>query len=230
MEVVPGVHAIGAVGAKVLLFEEERLTLVDAGGPGSAGRVLGYIVALGREPTEVDRIVLTHAHVDHAGSLAELQRATGADVWVHESEAEWVAGEVEPPPLVTNALVDSVLRPVLKTRPAAVGRRLRDGDVLPFMGGAGVVHVPGHTSGSIALHVPSRRLLVAGDALQVRWGRLALPNRIFTADMSRARRSIRRLAELDVDVLLLSHFRARRGRVQAEIAALADRWPEKVPA
>src|SRR5947209_12318946 len=95
LEVVPGVHAIDAVGAKVLLFEEERLTLVDAGGPGSAGRVLGYIVGLGRRPDEVDRIVLTHGHVDHVGALADLRGATGAEVWVHEDEAGWVAGRVD---------------------------------------------------------------------------------------------------------------------------------------
>ena len=230
MEVLPGIHAIDAVGAKVLLLEEERLTLIDAGGPGSAGRVLGYVVALGREPEEVDRIVLTHAHIDHAGSLAELQRATGAEVWVHEREADWVAGEAEPPPLVPNPLVDSVLRPVVRSRPTPVTRRLRDGDWLPLLGGARVVHVPGHSPGSIALHVPSRRTLIVGDALQVRWGRLTLPSRLFTADMAAARRSIARLAQLDVDVLVFSHFRVRRGAVRAELAALADRCAEQVPA
>jgi glyoxylase-like metal-dependent hydrolase (beta-lactamase superfamily II) len=230
MEVLPSVHAIDAVGAKVLLLAEERLTLVDTGGPGSAGRVLGYIVALGRRPDEVDRIVLTHAHIDHAGALAELQRATGAEVWVHESEADWVAGEGEPPPLVPNLFVDSVLRPVVRTPATPVARRLRDGDWLPMLGGARVVHVPGHTRGSIALHVPGERALIVGDALQVRWGRLTLPSRLFTEDMAAARRSIERLAEFDVDVLVFSHFRVRRGGVQAELAALAGRWAEKVPA
>lgn len=230
MEVLPGVHVIDAVGAKVLLFDEDRLSLVDAGGPGSAGRVLGYIVAMGRRPDEVDRIVLTHAHIDHAGALAELRAATGAGVWVHESEAGWVAGEAEPPPLVPNPLVDSVLRPVVRSRPTPVARRLRDGDWLPVMGGAQVVHVPGHTRGSIALHLPGHRALVVGDALQVRWGRLALPSRLFTEDMARARLSVERLAQFDVDVLVFSHFRVRRGRMQAELAALAGRCAEKVPA
>src|SRR5207245_3912925 len=90
MEIVAGVHAIDAVGAKVLLLVGDRLTLVDAGGPGSAGRVLGYIVGLGRRPEEVERIVVTHGHIDHVGALAELRRATGAQVCAHESEAGWV--------------------------------------------------------------------------------------------------------------------------------------------
>jgi hypothetical protein len=48
--------------------------------------------------------------------------------------------------------------------------------------------------------------------------------------MVRARRSIRRLAELDVDVLVFSHFGTRRGPVQTELAALAGPWADRVSA
>ncbi len=222
LEVVRGVHAIDAVGAKVLLFEEERLTLVDAGAPGSAGRVLGYIVGLGRRPDEVDHIVLTHGHLDHVGSLAELRAATGAVVWAHADDAAWVAGRVQAPQLVPNPFLDSVLRPVVRVRPVPVDRELRDGDWLPMLGGVQVVHVPGHTRGSIALYIPSRRALVVGDALQVKHGRLTPPTRLFTEDMPRACRSIGRLSQLDVDLLIFSHFRCRRGAVRRELAALAE--------
>jgi glyoxylase-like metal-dependent hydrolase (beta-lactamase superfamily II) len=222
MEVVPGVHAIDAVGAKVLLLVDERLTLVDTGGPGSAGRVLGYLVGLGRRPDEVERIVLTHHHLDHAGAVAELRAATGARVCVHESEVGRVAGDDPPAPL-PHPLLDRALRPVLQTRPAPVDEPLRDGDVLPILGGAHVLHVPGHTRGSIALHLPDRRTAIVGDALQIVRGRLAPPSRFFSEDLALAQRSIWRLAALDVDVLIFSHYRPRRGPVRWELHELAER-------
>lgn len=210
------------MGAKVLLLADRRLTLIDAGGPGSAGRVLGYVVALGRRPDEIERIVLTHAHLDHVGALPELLSASGAELCAHEQEAGRLAG-AEPPPPLPHPLLDRALRPVVRTRPVRVDRLLRDGDDLPVLGGMRVVHVPGHTRGSIALHLPARRAAIVGDALQVVRGRLAPPSRFFTEDMAAAQRSIARLAELDVDVLLFSHYRARRGRVRGELMELADR-------
>jgi glyoxylase-like metal-dependent hydrolase (beta-lactamase superfamily II) len=86
-----------------------------------------------------------------------------------------------------------------------------------------VVHVPGHTRGSIALHIPALRTAIVGDALQVVRDRLAPPSRFFTEDMAQAHRSIARLAQLDVDVLVFSHYRARRGPVRWELNELADR-------
>ena len=228
MEVVRGVHAIDAVGAKVLLLVDERLTLIDSGGPGSAGRVLGYVVGLGRRPDEVERIVLTHVHLDHAGALAELRAATGARVCVHESEVGRLAGDDPPAPL-PHPLLDRALRPVMQTRPVPVDEPLRDGDVLPGLGGVEVLHVPGHTRGSIALHIPSRRAAIVGDALQIRGGRLAPPSRFFSEDLGLAQRSIERLAGLDLDVLIFSHYRARRGALGWELGELARRM-QRVPA
>src|SRR5207244_2098402 len=125
LEVVPGIHAIDAVGAKVMLLVDKRLTLVDAGGPGSAGRVLGYLVALGRRPDEVERIVLTHVHLDHTGSLRELREATGARVCVHATEASRLLGD-EPPAPLPHPLLDRALRPMLQTRPTSVDELLQD--------------------------------------------------------------------------------------------------------
>ena len=58
---------------------------------------------------------------------------------------------------------------------------LQDGDRLEPMGGMEVVHSPGHTPGSISLYFAREGLLIAGDALQYRRGKLGLPSRLFTA-------------------------------------------------
>lgn len=63
---------------------------------------------------------------------------------------------------------------------------------------------------------------MVGDALECRGGRIGLPNAIFTADMARAKESIRRMAALDFEVLCFSHFapiRQGAGRMLREFAA-----------
>jgi glyoxylase-like metal-dependent hydrolase (beta-lactamase superfamily II) len=91
--------------------------------------------------------------------------------------------------------------------PARVDLMLDDGDELPVFGGMRVVHAPGHTPGSISLHFPSRGVLVVGDAMQHKLGRLMLPSKLFSQDLSEAAASIRKIATLDFGTLCFSHFR-----------------------
>jgi glyoxylase-like metal-dependent hydrolase (beta-lactamase superfamily II) len=74
--VLPGVAAVFFPRAVVNAFvvNADVLTLVDTGTPGGAGAMLAAIRALGREPSAVGRILLTHCHADHAGNAAELAR------------------------------------------------------------------------------------------------------------------------------------------------------------
>jgi glyoxylase-like metal-dependent hydrolase (beta-lactamase superfamily II) len=81
-----------------------------------------------------------------------------------------------------------------------------DGQSLPE--GFIVVHTPGHTPGHISLLHRQRRLLIAGDALNNRGGKLGLPPAIFTPDMENARRSIWKLAKKygdDIDTIVFGH-------------------------
>jgi glyoxylase-like metal-dependent hydrolase (beta-lactamase superfamily II) len=92
-----------------------------------------------------------------------------------------------------------------QAEPAAVDGTVEDGDRLELLGGATVVHMPGHTPGSIALHFPAERLLICGDVIDRRRGRLEPPLKGFTVDMDQALDSLRRLAELEFDVLCPGH-------------------------
>jgi hypothetical protein len=64
--------------------------------------------------------------------------------------------------------------------------------------------------------------VVAGDTLEGRGGRLGLPHRLFTQDMALARRSIRRLAELDFETLCLSHYPPVSGSASDVLKAFAS--------
>ena len=84
--IVPGV-----IGNSYLLVDADGLTLIDTGIPGSAIKILNFIRRLGYTKRDLNRILLTHADWDHAGSLAALKRATGARVYASMYEARAVA-------------------------------------------------------------------------------------------------------------------------------------------
>ena len=216
MELAPGVHwvkratPIRIVSNVYLLVDEvEGLTLIDAGMPGRANAILCHVADLGYEPADVRRIVRTHYHVDHAGSLAALVARTGAHVLAHADEAPLVEGQR--PPLVARGVLGRTMRalvPLTRGRPTAVDERLAHGDVIPTLrvGGLRVVHTPGHTPGSICLHLPARGVLFTGDTLLTGWrGGVRDPSPLFALDIQQARASARTLAGLNFDVLAPGH-------------------------
>jgi glyoxylase-like metal-dependent hydrolase (beta-lactamase superfamily II) len=90
VEVAPGVHHARAKHVSwVLVTEGEAVTLVDTGYPGDRAAVLESLRHIGRSPTDVESVVLTHGHPDHIGSAEHLRTSYGIPVWAHELEAAW---------------------------------------------------------------------------------------------------------------------------------------------
>ena len=215
MEIIPGVHTIDALGSgRAYLYQEaDRLTLVDTGLADSAQRIYDEIERVGRRVEDLRQIAITHHHGDHTGSLAEVIERSNAQVLVHALDAPIVRGERPPPGFSATGpwrlLSPLFARAARAAPPARVDRELADGDEIDLDGGALVVHVPGHTAGSIALYLRKRRLLFAGDAA-VRTPGLGPPSGpfgLFNEDRVEARASFRRLAELDFDVACFGHGR-----------------------
>jgi hydroxyacylglutathione hydrolase len=218
-----GVHRVrGVRGANAWLVEtREGLVLVDTGLPGSGPPVTALLGALGRTPGDLRGIVLTHADPDHAGSAAELRALTGAPVAIHVDDAPVLAGGLTPRgakgPLRLRTLVPRLARLghelgmalVVRLAPARTGWRalradvlLRDGD---DFAGLRVLHVPGHTAGSVAL-LREDGALFAGDAVfgDAR-GRAHYPPRGSALDPAQARGSAERLIRLGFAALYPGH-------------------------
>ncbi|MFK0220302.1 MBL fold metallo-hydrolase [Streptomyces vinaceus] len=185
--------------------EGEALTLIDSGHAGASGAIEGGLRSLGLDPERLERIVLTHCHRDHVGAAEELAGRWGAQVVAHRLDAPVIRGELPVPepvlldwelPLYAHGLT------VPEAPPTRVDREVEDGEVLPFGGGAVVVHAPGHTPGSIGIHLPHHGVLFAGDCIagvgQVMLG-------VFNVDRAQAQASFRRLAALSPEVACFGH-------------------------
>ncbi len=208
MEIVPGLYRIPNLKrANAYLLLEKGLTLVDAGMPGDEAAIMRTIMSLGREPANLAQIIVTHHHADHCGSLAALKTQTDAQVLAHAADAPYICGELVRP-LPDHWLLRPLFR-LLRSRShgggVGVDRTLTDGEPLPLLGGATVIHLPGHSPGSIALHFPAEKVLISGDAVIVQNGRPTPPPRFFSQDPAEAMKAIRRLATLDFETLCPGH-------------------------
>lgn len=220
--ITPRLHLLDySIGQAYLWRDEEELTLVDAGWAGSADATTGAIRAAGLDPDRLRRIVLTHCHRDHVGAAQELADRHGAEILAHRLDAPVVRGEAPVPepdlldwelPLYEHGLT------VPAAPPTRVDREVEDGEELGFGDGAVVVHTPGHTPGSLAVHLPRHGVLFTGDTVasvpDVMFG-------VFHVDRALAMESMRRLAKLAPSVLCCGHGAPVTTDTAARLAAAA---------
>ena len=210
-----GVFQIRAIGARVtVVVENGEALLIDAGLRGSSGTILQGLETLGLFPEQIGMVVITHAHPDHLGGLGRLVAGREIAVAVHRLEADIIAGTAGPPSPLQNGLIGKMTQPVfsrLMGSPVPVDDRLEDGDVIPFGTEVRVVHLPGHTEGSIALHLPNKGTIIVGDALQYKFARTLGPPALgVTQRPKEAMRSVEKLLGLDFDTMCFSHFPPKR--------------------
>jgi len=203
------VHMIRAWMVCAYLIEcESGLVLVDTGFSGNEQRVLKKMRTLGRDDLRL--IYITHAHLDHYGSAAALQRLTGAAIAIHKADAAAMACGRTPVrsargigrlgrPLVP--LAERVLGP----GPTPSDILFDDGDNLCEFGlDAVVIHTPGHTPGSSCLLVEGH-LAFVGDLLTSN-GRPVL-QRLYADDWSLLPDSLARVQRLRPKLVYPGHAR-----------------------
>jgi len=212
-EVVEGVYLISAGRANAYLLIGEDLSLVDTGMPGEEENVIRGIKKIGRSPEEISCIMITHAHMDHMGSLAALKKASGAKVVASSKEVDYVKGAKKTWTMGREGFGGKLFKTALffmetfvfKYEPTDVDIPCQGGETIDCFGGIQVVASPGHSPGSLSYYQKDKKLLFTGDALSNMSGELRLPPRMGCADYGEALKSVEGIADLDFETCLFGH-------------------------
>ena len=224
MQLAKGLHRIGSdIVNSYLVIDGDGVTIIDAGLPRYWRLLDSELARLGLTLDDVRALILTHGDTDHIGFAARLHRERGIPAYLHSADHARARLEVKKPnrgwgPVKAGPLAGflwyTVRQGGLRIPPAAGLQPAEDGQVLDVPGAPRIIHVPGHTPGSIAVHVPAVDALFIGDTMTTRnvlTGVTGPKPAPFTLEPKQAMSSLARLGEIDATWVLPGHGPAWNG-------------------
>lgn len=213
------------INSYAFLEDDGSVTLVDCGLDRAPARIVAGLQAVGRHPRDVQRIVLTHAHYDHAGGALTMLEQTGlAGIEAHADDAGFLRTGTNPPIDTSTTSGRLFARSGGGTfRAVPVSRELRDGDVIDVAGGLRVIHTPGHTPGHISLLHESSGVLITGDSIFNLRALRTWPFAAFCTDYAQCKRTAGILGDLEFTIAAFTHGPEIRTRAREEIRRFLTR-------
>jgi glyoxylase-like metal-dependent hydrolase (beta-lactamase superfamily II) len=226
MEIARGVRRIGSdMVNSYLVIEGDDVTIIDAGLPGYWRLLEAELAAVGKTLDNVRGLLLTHGDTDHIGFAARLYKEKGIAAYVHAADVERAQLKVKKPnsgwgPVKIGALTGflwySARHGGLRIRPADGLQPVEAERTLDLPGAPRIVHTPGHTPGSVSIHVPAVDALFVGDAMTTRnvlTGVTGPKPAPFTLEPGQAIDSLAKIEALDATWVLPGHGPAWDGGV-----------------
>ncbi len=207
--------------------DSDEFSLVDCGLMQMGAYKLEALQSCGIPLEKVKRVIMTHTHLDHIGCLPEILEAIPElEVWVHKDEADYLE-RGDDRIVFGNQMFESMIRSQYTISKdffkIKVHRKLEGGETLA-LGGLTfkVIHLPGHSAGSIGLFNEQHKLLMSGDTIYADGaiGRYDL----VSANTAELKRSLELIADLDVDILLPCHNRIVRSGAGPMVKNTVRQW------
>jgi glyoxylase-like metal-dependent hydrolase (beta-lactamase superfamily II) len=213
MKIVDDVYVVpGVIANSYLLADGDGLTIIDTGLPYSQKRILEYIASLGRSARDIQRILITHADLDHYGCLAALQKASGACTYASGLEAASMAKGQSSRPVYRSIdtafkrFMFALMSWMMKATPIQVDEILTERQIVPVLGGLQVVETPGHSPGHLSYFLRSAGILFCGDSMRSDGKKGFRASRSRNDwDSSLAVASVRKQAELGAQIVCPGH-------------------------
>lgn len=233
-------HVAGQAANWVLLTDADALTLIDAGYPGDHDDLLTSISTIGFSPEQIVAVLVTHAHVDHVGSLPRLLAKWRPPVYTSAQEVQHAHRDY----LEQASRADVVRRcwrPKVARWAMHVVKAGGSGDIVvpqaePFprqglgsIPGAPVpIMTPGHTSGHTCYYLPAAKAMVTGDALVTGHAISSIKGPqvlegMFHQDARENRLSLDLLSGYDATVVLPGHGPTWNGHIGEAVASVASK-------
>ncbi len=203
------------------------LTIIDAGLMGKGQYKIESIQKLGLELSDIKRVIMSHTHLDHIGCLSEiLKQINQAELWAHIDEAKLLEKGDERV-VYGMDMFKSMCQEQYGLKSGEftfqIDRKLEGEETLKIGDMVWeVIHVPGHSSGSIALFNRREKILIPGDVVYADYaiGRFDLHG----ANGTQHKESLFRLSELEVNILLPGHNRIVEDLSPGYILETAKQW------
>lgn len=222
MQLTEDVLWIDCGAANVYLCrDDDGLTLIDTAMPRHAEQIFAAAADWGYQPVDLQRIIITHADIDHAGSLAAIQQQSDATVIAGNETAAFLLEGCSPKHLP--AIMDMLAAVFMRYGKinADCLHVVADGEVLPVLGGLHAIASPGHTMDHMAFYSPSAGILFAGDALHTRNGAIERSQKRITADEDAANRSAVDLLALSPAIIACGHGAPSTNLTSSDLIPLA---------
>jgi glyoxylase-like metal-dependent hydrolase (beta-lactamase superfamily II) len=181
------VAKVDGLRTEVYIIEcDGGLILIDVGFTNKCLKKIGdELEDMGKSWGDIKLVLITHAHSDHINNLTKILELTGG--------AEVMLGEGDRGSLKEQTGIE-----------ADMG--LEHGDIIEACGGIEIVHVPGHSAGSLAFYFRGEKVMIVGDILfEDKKGNLIPPPDKYSENVELATREINRLLDYDFEILFLSH-------------------------
>lgn len=210
MKIVDNLYLIeNKMGANVYLIDNgSSFDLIDSAMFKETDKLVAKIEEAGFKIENLDKIILTHCHCDHIGGAAELVRCTGAKILAQKEDIPYIlqkkviSGSYHHMMIQEQTYMKQFNCVIQKVDTVLINK-----NVIDTLGGLEVIHVPGHTPGSIALYQPEKKIMFFGDVLRNNKTKglvIGVPEK-FNFDTVQTIKDARLLMKYPIDIALFGH-------------------------